>query len=145
MAFSLAKIESDMTYWGDSPWDNDCAADWCTDVFGKTKLHEEIGACLEQELTEESRDEIRAAIMMFILLGRVYVYDTETYSRHATLALKQARELLKHWLEGGWDNDSEIGESISHEIKILERRMKSTPEYIDQPEEELVAYWSRWM
>ena len=94
---------------------------------------------------ESNRDEMRAAIMLFISLGRVYVYDADKYEEHLELALLKARELLKHWIEGGWDNDQHIGENISHEIKILEMRKLGEAAYREPPEEELRSYWLRWM
>lgn len=134
-----------MGYWGKAPWDNDCAADWFADVFSKTRLHEEIAACLARRVDESNRDEMRAAIMMFISLGRNYVYDSKTYDEHLDLALLKARELLKHWIEGGWDNDQHIGENISHEIKILEMRKHKKAEHQEPPAEDLVHYWKKWM
>lgn len=134
-----------MGYWGNAPWDNDYAADWCADVFDKTRLHEEIAACLARKVDESNRDEMRAAIMLFISLGRVYVYDADKYEEHLELALLKARELLKHWIEGGWDNDQHIGENISHEIKILEMRKLGEAAHREPPAEELRSYWLRWM
>lgn len=112
-----------MGYWGDESWENDSSADWFSNVFKQTKLDQVIASSLSKEVDDFTRDEIRGAISLFIMLGRVYVYNSGTLNEQHQLCIQKAKELKDHWQEGGWDGDPDIGKSRDFELELLQRSL----------------------
>ena len=107
-----------------------------------------MSATLSQDVKEDNRDDIRAAISLFIFLGRTYVYDIEVIDEHLDLAIDKAKELIEHWSDGGWDGDEEFGEYLKYELEILEYRKRNTGVSEDAREpirKELLNYWATWL
>jgi len=137
-----------MGYWGSAPWDNDYSADWFSGVMEKTEIGTALEDSLNKPVDDFTRDEIRGAVMLFILLGRTFVYDGDMYEEHLNLCIEKNRELMKHWSEGGWDGDPEIAKWLVNELAILERRRNNigvAPSNRPPIPQELKDWWANWI
>lgn len=137
-----------MGYWGYEVWENDSSADWFSAVFKQTKIDQVIASSLSKEVDDFTRDEIRGAISLFILLGRAYVYNIGTLDEHHQLCIQKAKKLKDHWNEGGWDSDPDIGKSLDFELAVLQRRLDNIGvprEKRPSAPQELKEWWVKWM
>lgn len=137
-----------MGYWGNAPWDNDYAADWFGAVVDETKIGDVIDRTLSKSVDCFNCDEIRGAISLFILMGRVYVYDIYKLGDHLERCILKNLELKKFWSEGGWDGDPEVGQWLDFELAVLQRRANN----VGVPEKERPAitsemkdWWAKWI
>ncbi len=137
-----------MGYWGSAPWDNDQSADWFDEVFDKTKIDQVINKSLIKEVDDDTCDEIRGAIALFILLGHVYNYNIETLDDHLDKCITKNLELKKYWSEGGWDSDPEFGQSLDFELAVLQRRKNNVgvqEQEIPAVAQDLKDWWTKWI
>lgn len=110
-----------MGVWGDAAWDNDAAADWYVDLFGRTKLAKRVEKTLKKKDVEEWADEIRAAAHVLVALGRVYVWPIQDLERHLALAVAKLEKIQA--LEDYADNPH-----LAAEIATLRERLASLKE-----------------
>jgi len=110
-----------MGTWGIEPWENDSAADWLAEMFEKTKLDDFI----EKTLSLDSSDyyeEIRAASMVLIELGRKGVWPFEKLDCHLELAIAKLEEILGN-SSCPVNESKEIVAAITKEIQCLKARL----------------------
>jgi hypothetical protein len=100
-----------MGMWGIEPWDNDGAADWFGDFMDATKIREHWIKTITLD-DEDSFEEIRAAIWIFIQLGRVYVWPIDELESDLVLAINACNVVLGN-------------EDLVEEVPDLIERVKS--------------------
>lgn len=84
-----------MGTWNTEAYDNDAAADWFGDTMKATKLRDHWLECIQNDFNTEFNTS-RAAVWLFIQLGRVYVWPIDTYKVDLDLAIKVAGDLRNH-------------------------------------------------
>ncbi|MEM9540550.1 MAG: DUF4259 domain-containing protein [Cyanobacteria bacterium P01_E01_bin.42] len=83
-----------MGMWGIEAYDNDCAADWLSDLMDSTKLREAWLKGINTDLDDEPEIP-RAAVWLFVQLGYVYVWPIANYNKDLELAISVA-DRLRH-------------------------------------------------
>ena len=110
-----------MGAWGKKPWDNDIAADWFGNMMDATGLAEYVEKTLRQELDQDdpgfAADEIRAAVAVLMLLGRIYVWPGDVLENHLKLAISRMEEILP------LDNSIGIQKELREEVSVLKARL----------------------
>jgi len=112
-----------MGMWAYKPWDNDSAADWYADLMDNTQLRTQWLSGINSN-TSDQADVVRAAVGLFIMLGRVYIWPIEHYDTDLGLAVKQAECLLS---VPEYQESPELIEIIKLEIQELKSRQASPP------------------
>jgi hypothetical protein len=128
-----------MGAWGKLPWDNDGAADWFDDLFGKTKLAKQVEDTLKLD-PAGSHEEIRAAASVLLFLGRVYIWPVHDLDRHLMLAADRLDEASR--LDEIAESP-ELVEEIRAEIQELRSRIK-TPGASQPPPPTARKWWQFW-
>lgn len=82
-----------MGTWDKKPYDNDAAADWFAGLMDATKLRDAWVSKLSALDVHDEPEIARAAVWLFIQLGRVYVWPIETYKEDLQLAIATAEKL----------------------------------------------------
>jgi len=95
-----------MGMWGIEPWDNDGAADWFGDFMDATNIREQWLAAITLD-DEDEFEEIRAAVWIFLQLGRTYVWPIDKLDNDLELAIKACDVVL-----GNEDLIEEVPDSI---------------------------------
>ncbi|MEO0459364.1 MAG: hypothetical protein AAF219_00885 [Myxococcota bacterium] len=81
-----------MGMWGLDPWDNDAAADWFGDLMDTTQLRRHWLSAIEGD-AEDDPERVRAAVWLFLQLGRVYVWPIDHLESDLELAIRAAERL----------------------------------------------------
>lgn len=128
--------------WAFNPWDNDSAADWYDEFMDDTKLRSAWLKGINKDATEEF-EEVRAAISIYLMLGRVYVWPIDHLDDDLALCIAQSEKILNlpQVQESG-----ELVEQIRAELKALESRKKPNVECeLDQQHEiDNKPWWAFW-
>jgi hypothetical protein len=140
ISFQDAEAEAVMGAWGESPWDNDDASDWFHHFMAQTNIRSVLMQTIQQKFegepygdfeaggTYDQLDIIRAAISVFIMLGRVYIWPIEpeddengvnSYEKDLRIVLDRAREITA--ISKQEDRAFPV---MDREITILERRLE---------------------
>lgn len=82
-----------MGTWDNKPYDNDGAADWFASLMDKSQLREHWLRSLETCNLDDRPEIARAAVWLFIQLGRIYVWPIENYQADLQLAITTAEKL----------------------------------------------------
>lgn len=82
-----------MGTWDNKPYDNDAAADWFAGIMDSTKLRDAWAQQLTGLDIQDEPEIARAAVWLFIQLGRVYVWPIENYKADLDLAIATAEKL----------------------------------------------------
>ncbi|PHR88828.1 MAG: hypothetical protein COA78_36245 [Blastopirellula sp.] len=131
-----------MGMWDYKPWDNDSAADWFGDFMDKTEFRKHWLDGMNSDLSEEP-DELRAAISLFIMLGRVYVWPIEQFDDDLELAIVKSECLLD---VPEYEESPELIELIK--IEINELRSRRTPkkenDLTPSKNENQKKWWEFW-
>lgn len=83
-----------MGTWGLNPWDSDEAADWYSDFMESCGVREKWLAGIQADIIDEA-DIVRAAVGLFVMLGRVYIWPISHYEEDLNLAIAKCEALLK--------------------------------------------------
>lgn len=113
-----------MGMWDFEAWDNDSAADWFGGLMDASQLREHWLRGIEAD-SEGDFEVARAAVWLFRVLGRVYVWPIENYDNDLELAISKGEAILKvEWLQG------EAPEFLRHlkaDLDELKSRRKKRP------------------
>ena len=103
-----------MGAWGEKPWDNDTAADFCyhIDSIPITKL---IG----QGLASNTEDEQRIAAWLLSSVGQHYVYPCELKDQQCKLALQRLEAMRNGDWIAGWNNQQRVHKLLGEEIEAI--------------------------
>lgn len=128
-----------MGMWDVKPWDNDSAADWFGDLMETCNIREEWLKGMAVD-TEDEPEVVRAAIALFLMLGRVYIWPIAKYDEDLELAISRTKALL----ESDLCESEDMTEAIQLELTELEDRRKENtgaeaPVSVDQR-----PWWKFW-
>jgi len=129
-----------MGMWDIKPWDNDEAADWYTDVMETCQIRKKWLEGIKADLTDEF-DTVRAAIGLFIMLGRVYIWPIETYDKDLELAISKCESLQK---VDEYQESPELLEQIGFELEELKSRRKPNEGTQSQQMTTDKKWWQFW-
>ena len=129
-----------MGMWDIKPWDNDEAADWYSDLMENCQIRNKWLEGIKADMADES-ETVRAAVALFIMLGRVYIWPIHTYGSDLELTISKC-EALKQVEE--YQEVPELIEMIGLELEELKSRRK--PENASQPEtlSNNKKWWQLW-
>lgn len=128
-----------MGMWAYAPWDNDGAADWYGDLMERTQLREAWLEGIGQD-PSESPDIVRAAVALFVMLGRVYMWPITTFDED----LERAITGLSRVAESDEYRDvPQLIELITRELVELKSRRK-TIDPASFPPPERRPWWRFW-
>lgn len=133
-----------MGSWGALPWENDDAADWFSDFMKETNIRPHVMRTVHEEIDETTIDainRIRAAISIFIMLGRNYVWPIDNYDNDLEVIYYKALELRDKSKQFQW---KALGEQIDREIAELETRFSKNIAD-DTNETEIIEKRPGWM
>jgi len=110
-----------MGFWGEKPWENDAAADYCGKLETKP-----IFTVIDDGLNSSDVEEQRMAAWLVALLARPVSVFYPLRSKHTKLALFRLKDLRENtdWIEG-WKNPAKIRKMIDAEIKVLVAQRKN--------------------
>jgi hypothetical protein len=128
-----------MGVWGNSPWDNDGAADWFDSLLARTKLAKYVEDSLKLD-AGSSHQEIRAAASVVFLLGRDYIWPAPDLDRDLARAADPLEEISR--LDEVRESQ-ELVDQIRGEIPELRSRIK-TPGASLQPQTPPKKWWGVW-
>ncbi len=129
-----------MGMWDIQPWGNDGAADWYAEFMESTKLRSQWLTAM-QPGADGDPDQVRAAIAIFIMLGRVYVWPTEHLDSDLELSLTECRKLLA---VEEYTESEELLEQISLELAELESRRKPNASPSSDSPKAKRPWWGFW-
>ena len=124
-----------MGTWASKPWDNDSAADWYGDLMDHCKVRDEWLKGINTNIEDEP-ETVRAAIGLFIFLGRVYIWPIKEYDKDLALAIDKCGELLKN---EQLKESQEIIDSIKIELIELQSRIKESKTVLP-----MRPWWKIW-
>lgn len=131
-----------MGMWAFNPWDNDSAADWYGEFMDETKLRSVWLKGIKKDAIDEF-EEVRAAVSIYLMLGRVYVWPIDHLDEDLALCIKQTEKMLS-------DPENLESEELIAEIKAELTELKSretsdseVPQSSDSPAE-TKAWWAFW-
>lgn len=131
-----------MSAWGALPWENDDAADWFAQFMTTTNIRAVVMQTVQEESAAdslESLNRIRAAISVFILLGRNYIWPIDTYDDDLESIYAKAIELQERSQNIQWDA---LSEQLDREITELNaRRSKPINKAKDEDTNSDISYW----
>lgn len=108
-----------MGAWGIEPWGNDRAADWYGDLLDEIGLAQRVERALQQDVPD-AHEEIRAAALLLLFLGRVYIWPVDDLDRHLELAATKLEEIRDLKI---YDEDEQLSRSLDQEIALLRARL----------------------
>jgi len=129
-----------MGMWDFKLWDNDSAADWFGDLMDTCKVRDEWLKGINEDI-EDDPEVVRAAIALFIMLGRVYIWPIDNYDEDLELAILKAEELQKNDLMA---EAEELIEAIKIETEELKSRKKKTPDSSKGSSKPNKPWWRFW-
>jgi hypothetical protein len=110
-----------MGMWDYEAWDNDLAADWFGDLMDATSLRSKWLEGIKSDLEDEF-EVARAALWLFVQLGRVYVWPIDNYYDDLELAITTGEQITSlEWL------NEEVPEyilKVKSEVEQLKSRRK---------------------
>jgi len=104
----------------------------------KTKIRTHVLATLKLD-AEDHHDEIRAAIAVFIMLGRVYTWPIEHYDSDLKAAIKASRSLLTVTV---YQESEELINMIGLEATELESRTRTSDD--EGANQQRKPWWKVW-
>jgi len=110
-----------MGMWDIKPWDNDEAADWYGDLMDKTGLRAHWLEGINSHLTDEA-DTVRAAVGLFLMLGRVYIWPIDNYDEDLEVTIIKAECLLD---VPEYSESPELLAQLQLEVEELRSRRKT--------------------
>ena len=128
-----------MGMWDIKPWDNDEAADWYGDLMDSCGIRQKWLQGIQSSLVDKA-DTVRAAVGLFVMLGRVYIWPIENYDEDLELTISKCEALLEvdEYLEC-----KELIEQINLELEELKSRRK--PEAgASHPVPAKKSWWQFW-
>lgn len=84
-----------MGMWGYEAWDNDGAADWFCNLMDNTDFRKHWLPAISHT-DEDAFEEIRAAIWVFVQLGRTYIWPIDHIDDDLELAIKACDLVLNN-------------------------------------------------
>ena len=108
-----------MGMWDEEAWDNDSAADWFADLMDETKLRESWLKAIEDD-AEDEYEKIRAAVWLFVQLGRVYIWPIDDYDKDLELAISKGESVVA--MEGLAEEVPDYVSKLKAEIEELKGR-----------------------
>lgn len=127
-----------MGMWDLNPWDSDEAADWYSDLMESCRIREKWLEGIESDLDDQA-DVVRAAVGLFIMLGRVYIWPIRQYDQDLELAISKCESLLK---VDEYAEIPELVEQIRLELQELQSRKK--PEEADPAAPQRTSARRKW-
>ena len=131
-----------MGMWAFKPWDNDLAADWYDEFMDETKLRTVWLKGIKKDPIEEF-EEVRAAVSIYLMLGRVYVWPIDHLDSDLALCIEQTEKMLS---EPEHLEAEELIAQISEELTELKSRMPSETDTDVEPEQttQTKPWWAFW-
>lgn len=131
-----------MGTWGINPWDSDKAADWYSEVMESCRIREKWLEGMRSNL-EDDAEVVRAAVGLFLMLGRVYVWPIKQYDKDLELAISKCEALLK---VDELEEVPEFIEQIRLELQELQSRREPQEPAATAPERGLATrrWWKFW-
>ena len=126
--------------WDFKPWDNDSAADWFGDLMDTCKVRNEWLKGMNADIEDEP-EVVRAAVALFVMLGRVYIWPIRNYDEDLELAISKLEELAKNDLMSEVD---ELIEEIKLETEELKSRRKKSPNSPQETSKPNKPWWRFW-
>lgn len=109
-----------MGMWDAEAWDNDSAADWFADFMDTTGVREFWLRGINSDLEDEP-EVVRAALWLFVQLGRTYIWPIEHLNSDLDLAINAARALLN--IQHLADEVPDYVSGIENDLQVLQLRV----------------------
>lgn len=128
--------------WALAPWDNDEAADWYGDLMGETKLRQAWLKGISED-PSGSPEVVRAAGVLFVMLGRVYVWPIDSFDQDLELAITAMSKVADC---AEFQEAPELKSLITTEIEELKsrRRKPDEPKSNAPPAAQTKPWWRFW-
>ncbi|HUT09720.1 MAG TPA: hypothetical protein VMY42_04430 [Thermoguttaceae bacterium] len=113
-----------MGAWDATPWGNDKAVEWFEGFFEATGTDKLVEKALSQSVDPSNHEQVRAAISVFLFLGKPEVWPIGSWESTLAKAVDRLREMLRVPIV---QTSSDLAWAIEKELSILQARREGKP------------------